>query len=96
MRLNDDALPRIEGFSLSLRTTAELQAESDRANSSPMFIIVNSVNVTGDTGIIQLGTDILLPTNSRAGKLCCCVADGTFARSTTGWRFKSWSNLVCS
>jgi hypothetical protein len=61
-----------------------------------MFIIVNSASVTGDTGIIRLGTDVLLPTNSRSIKLCCCVADGTFSGATSGWQFKAWSNFVCS
>ena len=95
-RLSDEALPRLDGFTLTLRTLPELQAETDRTNRSPMFIIVNSVGLAEESGTIDMGTDVLLPTNSRQIKLCCCVARGTFARSTAGWTFQSWSNFVCS
>lgn len=96
MLLTEDAVPRIDGFSFSLRTTADLQAESDRTHQSPMFIIVNDATVSNRGGVIELGTDVLLPADSQAGKQCCCYGSATFRRSAGGWLFASWNNsIIC-
>jgi hypothetical protein len=94
--LTEEALPRVAGFTFSILTKAELQAESDRLNQSAMFIIVNAASIQGDTAAVELGTDILMPTTSRALKQCCCIAVGTFNHRDVGWAFDHWSGLVCS
>lgn len=96
MMLTDEAVPQVEGFSFSLRTTAALQAEADRTQrSTPIFIIVNGAGIAGERGVIELGTDILLPPGKF--KLCCCWGNATFARSGEGWTFTSWNkSVICS
>jgi hypothetical protein len=94
--LADDALPHVEGFTFSILTKAELQAESDRLNQSSMFIIVNAAGIQNDTATVELGTDILLPTTSKAGKLCCCIGAGSFKRAVLGWTLDHWGSIVCS
>ena len=97
MMLTDEAVPQVEGFSFTLRTRAALQAEADRTQRvTPMFIIVNGAGIAGEQGVIELGTDILLPTG-KDGKLCCCRGNATFTRSVEGWTFGSWNkSVVCS
>jgi hypothetical protein len=96
LMLDSNAVPQVSGFSFQLRTSAELQVEADQTHTSIMFIIANSAGVTGNTAFVDLGTDIVFPSDPKVIKMCCCVGNGRFNRVESRWVFERWSNIVCS
>jgi hypothetical protein len=99
-RLTNDAQPHVDGFTFTLRTTAELQAEANLhpEHLGPLFVMVESANISEatHTASIELGTDALVPAGSKILKFCCCWGPGYFRQSQDIWTLSSWGTITCS
>jgi hypothetical protein len=96
MMLGPDAVPQVSGYTFLLRTNTELQLEAEQTHTSTMFIIVNSAGITGNTALVDLGTDVVFPSVPKVSKQCCCVGNGRFNRVGSRWVFERWVDMVCS
>jgi len=86
------ALPGAKRF--VLRPRAELQAQADKADANVAYISFG-VELAGDEADVDFGVDILLPTQSKAVKLCCCSSSDHFSRKQGTWKFVSRGTTMC-
>jgi hypothetical protein len=96
-RLSDAAIPEISGFSLSLVTLSDAQAEADASNHDLMVVFVDSPQIAGNTASIQIGTDVVIHHQAqKVFKTCCCRAMAQFRLEHERWVFAKWMDMICS
>jgi hypothetical protein len=96
LRLGPGALPRHERYKFRLVTVSEAQAEADRTHQPFHYIEVDGPKIDGDTGALALGTDLILPSDSKVGKLCCCNTVAYFRLVDGRWTFVKLDATACS
>ena len=57
LTLGKDALPALEGYELRLISTAEAQAEAERAQAPVHFIAIERFGIRGDAASLWIGVD---------------------------------------
>jgi hypothetical protein len=93
--LSDAALPKLENHEFRLVSLAEAQAEADRTQQPFLYIEVERAAIVGDVGMLTMGVDLALPSNSNLFKMCCCNAAVAFRRLNDRWTFVSRDLVRC-
>lgn len=97
MKLNESALPHVDGVEFYLLSTTAAQAQADQTRSDLFFLIVDSPQVRSATGTLLLGTDVVLwhdPAQQRV-KLCCCDEQAAFTKTENRWVFAGRLGATC-
>jgi hypothetical protein len=93
--LGPRAVPERQGYEFRLISTAEATAEADRTKTSVHFISVDRLEKSADTVSLWLGTDFVLPSDSKNVKTCCCESLVKYQRTNGSWAFAGWGAGVC-
>ncbi len=82
-RIPPAALPA--GTRLALVSLADLQRQADRTNQPVAFIRFFELDVHGDSAGVSVGVDLLLPSQSKAIKMCCCSSSARWEKRGGQW-----------
>jgi hypothetical protein len=96
-KLNQSALPHVDGVEFYLLSTAAAQAQADATRSDVTLLIVDSPQIRGASGRLLIGMDIVLwhdPAHPRL-KMCCCDAEDEFAQTENRWVFTRRFGMMC-
>jgi hypothetical protein len=78
-----------------LRSSEQLQADADALKASRAFVVVQSVNISGNEATVRLGVDLLPPRSGTSIKLCCCESEAVMSRVGDRWQFSRWGAGIC-
>jgi len=84
-KLSQDLIAPVPGW--TLRSLALLQQDADSRDGTIYFVVIESVDVTGSTAVIEWGTDIAFPTRLNAVKVCCTLATDEYRKTDGAWLF---------
>jgi len=77
---------------------SEIQAQADAGNQDLPILIIDLLQIDGDSASVWIGTDIVIHHQSerKIGKLCCGNGRAQFRRPGMRWLFVKWMAVVVS
>lgn len=79
------AFPNAGQRRLRLMSLAELQDQANQSNET-VAVVVLDFSITSDTADVSSGVDIVLPSSSTSGKLCCCIRSQDWVKRDGRWK----------
>jgi hypothetical protein len=77
-------------------TLDQATAAATTAHEQIGLIHVYRIAITGDHADLVIGGDIVLPSDDKGIKMCCCKSMDAYVRHGATWVFDSTSGTLCS
>ena len=90
--LGKEALPALEGYELRLISIEEAKAEAERTKTMVPFIVIENLQIAGDTARLWIGVDYAMAPDPNLVKMCCCSRALEYRRVEGRWVFVRWGD----